>query len=132
MDIYAKNILDHYQRPRNFGPLEDADIHQQESNRSCGDEITIHLKLEGGRINFLSFEGRGCAISMAAMSILSEELVGREAEQVMNMGLEEVESFLGIEISPRRQRCASLGLRAIQGALASLRLRTEKKAETHS
>lgn len=116
MDIYAKNILDHYQRPHNFGPLSGAVAHH-EFNHSCGDDITVYLKTEAGKIKQLSFEGQGCSISMAATSILSESLVGQEIAEVLKLNLTDVQKILGIDISLRREKCALIGLRAVQGAL---------------
>ena len=86
MDIYAKNILDHYQRPHNFGPLSGA-VKHHELNHSCGDDITVYLKTEAGKIKQLSFEGHGCSISIATASILSEALVNREIAEVLKLNL---------------------------------------------
>ena len=116
MDIYAKNILDHYQRPRNFGPLSGV-VGHHELNHSCGDDITVYLKTEAGKIKQLSFEGHGCSISMATTSILSEALVGREIAEVLKLDLSDIQKILGIDISLRREKCALIGLRAIQGAV---------------
>ncbi len=117
MDIYARNILDHYQRPRHRGVLPEADASFAALNRSCGDEMTVYVKLKDGVISAISFEGQGCAVSVAAMSILSETLVGYRPEDVAKLGLAELQPLLGIDISPRREKCALIGLRALQGAL---------------
>lgn len=116
MDIYAKNILDHYQRPYNFGPLEDG-IKHHTLNRSCGDDITVYVKIENNKLSRISFEGHGCSISMATTSILSEKLIGYEVATVLKLGLEDIQKILGIDISLRREKCAMIGLRAICGAI---------------
>lgn len=116
MNIYAKNILDHYQRPHNFGSLDGA-IKHHELNRSCGDDITVYIKTENNKLIQVSFEGQGCSISMAATSILSEALIGRDLEEILNLNLSDIQKILGIEISLRREKCAMIGLRAICGAI---------------
>lgn len=120
MDIYARNILDHYQRPRNHGAMKDADAVFGEFNRSCGDEVKVYVKIKNGLLAAVTFEARGCAISTASISILSDELIGKSIDEIMKMEVADIAPYLGIEISPRRQRCAHLGLRAIQGALKQL------------
>lgn len=120
MDIYARNILDHYQRPRHRGVLAEADASFHELNRSCGDDFKVYLKLKDGLIEAISFEGQGCAISTAATSILSEFFLGKAPAEILKMDLEALRALLGIEISFRRQKCALIGLRALQGAVASL------------
>ncbi|PKM88814.1 Fe-S cluster protein [Candidatus Falkowbacteria bacterium HGW-Falkowbacteria-2] len=129
MDIYARNILDHYQRPRHQGVIVDADAVFGKLNRSCGDEIKVYVKTKNGLLEAVSFETRGCAISTASISILSDELLEKTVGEIMQMDLADIQPYLGIEISPRRQRCALLGLRAIQGALAKLTEKTEKTSK---
>jgi nitrogen fixation NifU-like protein len=122
MDIYARNILDHYQRPRHRGALAAADASFHELNRSCGDDFKVYLKLKDGLIEAISFEGQGCAISTATASILSEFFLGKTPADILAMNQESLQQLLGIEISFRRQKCALIGLRALQGAVASLPL----------
>lgn len=116
MDIYAKNILDHYQRPHNFGSLDGA-IKHHTLNRSCGDDITVYIKIENDKLTQVFFEGHGCSISIATTSILSDALIGRELEDVLKLDLNDVQKILGIDISLRREKCAMIGLRAIQEAI---------------
>ena len=123
MDIYARNILDHYQRPRHRGTLADADASFHELNRSCGDDFTVYLKLKDGLIEAISFEGQGCAISTAATSILSDFFIGKAPEDILKMDLEALRGLLGIDISFRRQKCALIGLQALKGAISSLSAR---------
>lgn len=120
MDIYAKNILDHYQHPRHCGKMDDADVSFRELNRSCGDDITVFVKMKDNLIAGISFEGDGCAISVAMTSILSEEMIGKTKDYVMSLGLDDLQKLLGIKISPRRSKCALISLRAIQGGLKKL------------
>jgi len=120
MDIYARNILDHYQRPRHRRKLSDADASFRELNRSCGDDMTVFVKMKGDIIKEISFEGNGCAISVATISILSEELVGKTKAELLAMDLPDLQELLGIHISTRRSKCALIGLRALQRAVTSL------------
>lgn len=117
MDIYAANVMDHYRHPRHRGLFAGADARATLSNSTCGDEISVCLKIEGGTVSRIAFEGRGCAISQAAISMLSETLTGRSREEVLALGLPELEKLVGLPLSRRRQDCALLGLRAIQAAL---------------
>ena len=75
-DLYRDYILEHYKRPRNFGELEPHDLEAHEHNPLCGDELGVHIRVEDGHIEDLRFHGHGCAISQAAASIASEELIG--------------------------------------------------------
>ncbi len=120
MDIYAYNILDHYQRPRHRGPMPEADASFHELNRSCGDDMTVYVKLKDGLVEAISFEGHGCAIAVAAASIISDSLLGKTTLAVADMDLSDLQPLLGIDISPRRQKCALISLRALQGAIKQL------------
>lgn len=115
--LYREQILEHYKRPHNFGPLEDFDLEFEDSNPFCGDEQHVRIKLDGaGKVETLRFEGRGCAISTAATSLLSEELAGRSREELLRIDKEFVLDLLGIEISATRMKCALLGLKVVKGA----------------
>lgn len=116
-DIYAENILDHYNNPRNFGVPSKFDINKKEINPLCGDEINVYLTLENNEIKDIKFSGRGCAISQAAASIISEHIKGRNIEEVKNYNKEEILNLLGISIGPVRLKCALLSLKAIQRAI---------------
>ena len=120
MDIYAQNIMDHYKNPRNRGELKGADATQQEVNTTCGDDITVSIKMAGAKIAAIKFSGQGCAISQAAISILSERLVGQSRQAALKFDFEALKGILGIPISERRHKCAMLGLWAIQKAIKSL------------
>jgi nitrogen fixation NifU-like protein len=122
MDIYAQNILDHYKHPRNKESLEQADLTQQEKNQSCGDDLTVFIKLAGPKIAAIKYLGQGCAISQASISILSDKLVGQTVKRVLGYQFADIAQLLGVPISERRQNCAMLGLRAIQKALARPRI----------
>jgi len=116
--LYREVILDHYKNPRNHGLLEPSDAHAEGQNPLCGDEVTVSVRLgEGGVIEEVGFEGRGCAISQAATSMLTDLVRGRTAEQVAAMPKEELLDELGIPLTPVRLKCAILGLGVLKLAL---------------
>ncbi|HUG30749.1 MAG TPA: SUF system NifU family Fe-S cluster assembly protein [Candidatus Limnocylindria bacterium] len=116
-DLYRDYILEHYRRPHNFGVLDGATLSQEGANPLCGDRITMQLRVRGGVIDGVGFTGRGCAISQASASLLTDEVKGKEVEKAASMTSANVLDLLGIEISPARMKCALLSLETLQGAL---------------
>jgi nitrogen fixation NifU-like protein len=116
-ELYRDYILDHYKNPRNFGELEPHDLAFHDNNPLCGDELGVHIVVdEEGRIADLRFRGQGCAISQAAASITSEELIGMPVDEVPKLAADWVLDQLGIDISPTRRKCALLSLKVMRGA----------------
>jgi nitrogen fixation NifU-like protein len=116
-DLYREQILEHYKRPHNFGELEQFDLEFEDVNPFCGDELRVQLKLdEEGRVGAVAFSGKGCAISQASASLLSEELAGKSVEELLRLDKEFVLDLLGIEISATRMKCALLGLKVVKSA----------------
>ena len=115
--LYRDYILDHYKNPRNFGELETHDLEWHDHNPLCGDELGVHLIVdEEGRIAELRFHGQGCAISQAAASISSEELIGMRVDEIPELSADWVLDQLGIPVSPTRRKCALLSLKVMRGA----------------
>ncbi|MBI4015599.1 MAG: SUF system NifU family Fe-S cluster assembly protein [Candidatus Aenigmarchaeota archaeon] len=115
MDMYAEQIIDYYTHPPNKGKIAKAEIKVREVNTLCGDEITLYIKADKkGKVTEAKFEGKGCAISQAATSMLLENLIGKKIEELKNTGEKEVIDLLGISVSPARLKCALLPLRALQ------------------
>jgi nitrogen fixation protein NifU and related proteins len=112
--FYREFILDHFRNPRNFGRLEGADISHEEHNPLCGDVVGMDFKLDGGTIADVRFHGRGCAISQASASLLTERLKGLRLEEAREISREDVLEELGIQISPARLKCALLPLKVLK------------------
>lgn len=117
MDLYADNVLDHYRHPRNAGSLKKATVTHREENLSCGDDLTIALRITGGKIADVRWQGTGCAISQAAMSLLSEELVDLPVDGAAKLTPQAIRTMLGVPVGPSRIRCALLCLHTLKNAL---------------
>ena len=116
-ELYRDQILEHYKRPHNFGRLESFDLDYEDTNPFCGDEQHVFIKLDDeGKVAEISFEGQGCAISTAATSLLTDELVGMSREELLRLPKETVLDLLGIDISATRMKCAMLGLKVVKSA----------------
>jgi len=115
--LYREVILDHYRNPRSHGLLDVADAQAEGQNPLCGDEITVSVRFDGDAIADIGFEGRGCAISQAATSMLTELVRGRTAQEVAAMPKDELLDEIGIPLTPVRLKCAILGLGVLKLAL---------------
>jgi nitrogen fixation NifU-like protein len=117
-DLYRDYILEHYRHPHNFGVLEAPTAKYEGANPLCGDRITMMLGIADGVVKDVAFTGRGCAISQASASLLTDEIKGKTVEQVEKMTPEDVLDLIGVEISPARLKCALLSLDTLSRALA--------------
>jgi nitrogen fixation NifU-like protein len=117
--LYREVILDHYKNPRGHGEMEGADAHAEGQNPLCGDEVTIYVAFgeDGDTIEEIKFSGRGCAISQAATSMLTEMVTGRSATEVAALPRDELLEEIGIPLTPVRLKCALLGLGTLKVAL---------------
>jgi nitrogen fixation NifU-like protein len=117
--MYREVILDHYKNPRGHGVLDPADAHADGQNPLCGDEVSIYVAFaeDGETIEEVKFAGRGCAISQAATSMLTEMVTGRTATEVAVLEKEELLEEIGIPLTPVRLKCALLGLTTLKVAL---------------
>jgi nitrogen fixation NifU-like protein len=112
--FYREYILDHYKNPRNFGHLDHPDITHEEDNPLCGDVIGMDFRITDGVIEDVRFHGRGCAISQASASLLTERLKGLPLEEAKKINRDDVLSELGIQISLARIKCALLSLKVLK------------------
>ena len=117
-DIYREIILDHYRNPRNKGRLMNPDVSIHDSNPLCGDEIDIHLKIEEDKIKEIKFEGRGCAISQASVSMLTEMVLNKPLNLVKDLAKEDILENIGLtNLGPARIKCALLSLKVLKMAM---------------
>lgn len=115
--LYRELILDHYQHPHNHGEIPDADISYEDSNPLCGDKIRIDIKLKGNVVEAVRFNGKGCAISQASASMLTDELIGKSLDEIKKMDKDFVINLLGIPLGPARIKCALLPLKVIKAGI---------------
>jgi nitrogen fixation NifU-like protein len=117
--LYREVILDHYKNPRGHGLIEHPDAEAEGQNPLCGDEVSIYVAFgdDGDTIDDVKFSGRGCAISQAATSMLTEMVKGRSAAEVATLPRDELLEEIGIPLTPVRLKCALLGLSTLKLAL---------------
>ena len=117
--MYREIILDHYKNPHGHGVIENADAEAEAQNPLCGDEVSIYVAFgeDGETIDEVKFSGRGCAISQAATSMLTEMVAGRTASEVASLDKDELLEEIGIPLTPVRLKCALLGLTTLKLAL---------------
>lgn len=116
-DLYQQNILDHYHHPKNGKLLETYDLKVDGSNPSCGDDLVLTLKFDHEKIADIGYDAAGCAISTAAMSLLSEKVKGMTRDDAVKITDAEVYALLGVPIGHEREKCALLGVRTLRSAL---------------
>jgi nitrogen fixation protein NifU and related proteins len=116
-ELYRDYILDHYKNPKNFGELPERDLEFHDKNPLCGDEMEVQIRVEDGKIADLKWHGQGCAISQAAASIASDELIGMPVEDAAKLDADWMLEQMGIEISATRRKCALLNLKVLRGAV---------------
>jgi nitrogen fixation NifU-like protein len=134
-ELYRDVILDHNKRPRNFGKLEPSDAHADGHNPLCGDRLTVFLKMDGDRVEDIRFEGKGCAISTASASLMTEAIKGKDKTQISGLfhkvhsllttqeavadsSLGKLAALSGVREYPARVKCASLCWHTLNAALA--------------
>ena len=129
-DLYRDYILEHYRRPHNFGVLDEPTARYEGSNPLCGDRITMMLGIRDGVVAEIAFTGRGCAISQASASLLTDEVKGKQVTDVAAFRADDLLDLLGIEISPARLKCAMLSHETLQKALAEAGVAAESTGKS--
>jgi nitrogen fixation NifU-like protein len=115
--MYRENILDHYKHPRNRGKMAKPDSSAHDTNPLCGDEISMFLKMKGGKVEDVKFEGTACAICLASASMMTEEVKGKSIDEARRLDKERLLSLVGIDPGPARLKCALLPLKVFKLAL---------------
>jgi nitrogen fixation NifU-like protein len=110
-DLFREVILDHYQHPHNHGTLENPDLTFEDANPLCGDKIRMDFKVKDGVVENVKFSGKGCAISQASASMLTDEMIGKPLEEIKKMDKQFILDLLGIPLGPTRIKCALLPLK---------------------
>ena len=114
-DIYREIILDHYRNPRNKGTIDNADVVIHDSNPLCGDQIDIYLKVVEGQVKDIKFDGKGCAISQASASMLTEMVMDKPLTTAKDISKDEVLENIGLtNLGPARIKCALLSLKVLK------------------
>lgn len=116
-DLYQEELLDHYHHPHNFGKLSQPTCTVSETNASCGDSLTLELKLAKDRVEDVKFTGVGCAVSMASASLLTDHIKGKTIEELRSIDFNFMQQLIGTTISPGRVKCLTLSARALMHAL---------------
>ncbi len=116
-DLYKKEILKLWKNPKNFGEMENPTHEHFEANPICGDEMSIHLKVENGKIKNAMFFGTGCLVCIVFASELTEVIKGKKVEEVLSMKNEDLLKLINIKITPLKKQCACLSLDAVQNCL---------------
>ncbi len=115
--LYREIILDHYRNPRNKGTLDPADYSYEDTNPLCGDEVRIDLQVADEHVTAIRFSGRGCAVSQASASILTEMVEGKSLDEIKALTNDDLLDELGIPVSPARLKCALLGLKVLKSGV---------------
>jgi nitrogen fixation NifU-like protein len=116
-DLYREIILDHYRNPRNRGTLDPSDYSAEDVNPLCGDEIHIDVRMADGKVDEIKFSGRGCAVSQASASILTELVEGMTLDEVKALTKDDLLEEIGIPVSPARMKCALLSLKVLKAGV---------------
>lgn len=118
-DMYRDLILEHHRYPHNFGTLDPNDVSQEEHNPLCGDRIRLDLRIVDGKIAEVAFSGKGCAVSQASASMLTDELIGMDIERARQFGKDDLLDLIGLPLdkNPVRLKCALLSLKALKVGL---------------
>jgi len=119
-DIYREIILDYYRNPRNYGKIENPDISKRDSNPLCGDELEMHINIKDNKVSDVKFSGKGCAISQASASMLTELIMGKDFDYVKKLAKEDILDNLGLpDLGPARIKCALLSLKVLKYGIYS-------------
>lgn len=117
--LYQEELLDHFKNPRNYGKLENANFRSGDENPSCGDKISIEGIIKDGAVKSVRFTGKGCVLSLAAASMLTEICEGKKVEEVLSLSKKDMLKMVGLELGPNRLRCILLSLQVLKKGILS-------------
>ena len=117
MAIYPQHLLDHYKNPRNCGMIRNPDFHAKENNIFCGDSVEISGTVKNKKIADIKFSGRGCVVSQAAASLITEFVKGKSLTRIERISIDDIIKLLGVTLSPTRKKCGELPLIALKKGL---------------
>lgn len=117
-DMQAEIVLEHYRDPHNYGKIENASVSLTESNPVCGDTVNISLLIEDGVVKEVKFVGKGCSISQASASMLTDRVVGKTLEELKGMEEDNIIDMIGLKLGPSREKCALLSFNTLQKCIS--------------
>lgn len=117
LSIYAEELISHYEHPHNKGTLKNPSIMLHEDNPTCGDDLTIYCLIENEKIRDIKFDGEGCAISIGTASMLTDDVKGKTLSEIDKMDFNTIKDLIGMDPGQSRVKCATLALKALQGAI---------------
>lgn len=113
-ELQAEIVLEHYREPHNYGTLDNPSVSLTESNPVCGDTVNLSLHVEDGVVKEVKFVGKGCSISQASASMLTDRIVGKTLEELKSMEEQSVIDMIGLKLGPSREKCALLSFNIMQ------------------
>jgi nitrogen fixation NifU-like protein len=117
LDLYAEDLVANYEHPHNKKSMSDCDSSSHEYNTTCGDDITIYIKVKDGKVADVSFDGSGCAISVGTASKLTDAIKGKSVSEIESLGFDFIVDLIGIDPGPARAKCATISLKALKHAV---------------
>lgn len=127
MKLYKEILMDHFQNPRNKGKLENPDFSTSQYNPSCGDSISFDGIIVNGIVDQLKFDGKGCVVSQAVASMLTEYCIGKQIDEILSVDKDTLLGIIGMEIGPTRMKCAFLSLVAMKEGLEEYKKKQESE-----
>ena len=117
MDIYSQELLHFYKHQPHNKTLKRSDLEGRDGNLSCGDEISLEIKLDAeGKVEDIGYQSDGCIISTAAISMLTENMIGKNIKDILNLSTDDYLNSLGVDLTLSRQKCVLVGYNALKNA----------------
>ncbi len=132
LSIYAEEIISHYEHPHNKGKLIDPSVMLHEYNPVCGDDLTIYCLIEENKLKDVKFDGEGCAISIGTASMLTDHVKNKLLSEIEDMNLDTIKTLIGMDPGSSRVKCATLALKALQGAIFLYKNKPKDKQQLQS